>query len=346
MNLVKAIMTNNPCYKAGKKITVKGLMLHSVGCPQPSAKVFINNWDKSTFDRACVHGFIDANDGTIYQTLPWNHRGWHGGGSSNNTHIGVEMCEPSCIRYTSGAAFTCSDKEKAKAAATRTYNAAVELFAFLCEEYNLNPLTDICSHKEGYKKGIASNHGDPEHLWNGLGLPYTMDTFRNAVKAKMKSTSAPATPSTGSATTKPTTQSKFPTVPFLAYVNVPDLNYRSKPSMEGEVKGQTGKGTFTITEVVGEWGKLKSGVGYIYLGNPEYVSIGKSVAPAKPAFEPYLVKIATDALNIRKGPSTLYKVNRCLRDEGGVYTIVAQENNWGKLKSGEGWICLDYTKKL
>ena len=43
-------------------------------------------------------GFIDANTGDIYQTLPWNHRGWHGGGSSNNTHIGVEMCEPAAIK--------------------------------------------------------------------------------------------------------------------------------------------------------------------------------------------------------------------------------------------------------
>lgn len=33
MNLVESIMTNNPCYKKGQKITVKGLMLHSVGCP-------------------------------------------------------------------------------------------------------------------------------------------------------------------------------------------------------------------------------------------------------------------------------------------------------------------------
>lgn len=42
MKLVKSILTKNPCYKAGKKITVKGLMLHSVGCPQPRASAFIN----------------------------------------------------------------------------------------------------------------------------------------------------------------------------------------------------------------------------------------------------------------------------------------------------------------
>ena len=187
MKLVESILTKNPCYTAGRKITVKGLMLHSVGCPQPSAQVFVRNWNKASYDRACVHGFIDGNDGTIYQTLPWNHRGWHCGASGNNTHIGVEMCEPGCIRYTGGATFTCSDLATAQAVAKRTYQAAVELFAMLCQKFNLDPLGDgvIVSHKEGCKRGIASNHGDPEHLWTQLGLPYTMDTFRKAVKAAM-----------------------------------------------------------------------------------------------------------------------------------------------------------------
>ena len=192
MKLVESILTKNPCYTAGRKITVKGLMLHSVGCPQPSALVFVKNWNKATYDRACVHGFIDGNDGTVYQTLPWNHRGWHCGASGNNTHIGVEMCEPGCIKYTGGATFTCSDTATAKAVAQRTYQAAVELFAMLCQQFSLDPLGNgvIVSHKEGCKRGIASNHGDPEHLWTQLGLPYTMDTFRKAVKAAMGSESA------------------------------------------------------------------------------------------------------------------------------------------------------------
>ena len=97
------------------------------------------------------------------------------------------MCEPACIKYVSGATFTCSDKPKAIAAVERTYKAAVELFAMLCEKYGLDPLADgvIVSHKEGYARGIATNHGDPEHLWTQLGMGYSMDSFRKAVKAKM-----------------------------------------------------------------------------------------------------------------------------------------------------------------
>ena len=163
MKLVESILTKNPCYTAGRKITVKGLMLHSVGCPQPRASVFINSWNSASYGNACVHGFIDANDGTVYQTLPWNHRGWHcasgSKGSGNNTHIGVEMCEPACIKYTSGSSFTCSDKATARACAERTYKAAVELFAYLCKMYGLNPLADgvVISHREGHARGIASN---------------------------------------------------------------------------------------------------------------------------------------------------------------------------------------------
>ena len=189
MNITKSILTKNPCYKAGKTITVKGLMLHSVGCSQPSAMAFIKNWNTESA-KVCVHGFIDGNTGEVYQTLPWNHRGWHCGSTANGTHIGIEMCEPGCIKYTSGAKFTCSDTEKATAIVERTYKSAVELFAHLCKEYDLNPLAEgvIISHSEGYKKGWASNHADPEHLWKGLKLPYTMDGFRADVKAAMNPT--------------------------------------------------------------------------------------------------------------------------------------------------------------
>ena len=189
MEITKSILTKNPCYKAGKTIKVKGLMLHSVGCSQPSAMAFIKSWNTESA-KVCVHGFIDGNTGGVYQTLPWDHRGWHCGGTANGTHIGIEMCEPDCIKYTSGSKFTCSYTAKAKAIVERTYNSAVELFAYLCKEFDLNPLEEgvILSHSEGYKKGLASNHGDPEHLWKGLKLPYTMDGFRQDVKSAMKPT--------------------------------------------------------------------------------------------------------------------------------------------------------------
>ena len=186
MRITECILTKNSCYQAGEKIKVKGLMLHSVGCSQPSAQVFVKNWNNPTI-QACVHGFIDANSGNVYQTLPWEHRGWHAGGKANNTHIGVEMCEPDCITYSKGANFTCTDINRAKVMVERTYKSAVELFAHLCAKYALNPLEKgvIIAHNEGFTLGLASNHADPEHLWKGLKMPYTMDGFRQDVSKAM-----------------------------------------------------------------------------------------------------------------------------------------------------------------
>ena len=187
MEIVPSILTENDCYKRNKQIEVQGLMLHSVGCAQPDAEVFVRQWNRSGVEK-CVHAFIDGNTGKVYQTLPWKHRAWHAGGSANNTHIGVEMCEPGSITYPKNStAFTCTDFDDAKAVTKRTYDAAVELFASLCKEFNLNPLEEgvIISHREGGVKGVASGHVDPSHLWDGLSTGYTMDGFRHDVLLAM-----------------------------------------------------------------------------------------------------------------------------------------------------------------
>jgi uncharacterized protein YgiM (DUF1202 family) len=64
-----------------------------------------------------------------------------------------------------------------------------------------------------------------------------------------------------------------------------------------------------------------------------------------PVTSTYKVKVLADALNIRSGPGTQYKINGCIRDCG-VYTIVETTSGWGKLKSGVGWVCLDYCKTV
>lgn len=190
MGIVTEYFTKNPCYKAGREIAVKGLMLHSIGSPQPDPRVFQRLWNKESYNNACVHGFIGEAETII--ALPClvtpgkAMRGWHGGGKSNNTHIGFEMCEPSCIKYTGGAKFTCSDRAAAVAYVEKVTANAVEVFAQLCAFHNLNPKVDIVSHAEGHALGIASNHGDPDHLWAQLGMDYDMDAFRADVAARMK----------------------------------------------------------------------------------------------------------------------------------------------------------------
>lgn len=195
MNLRQCILTKNDCYKAGKKITPKGVMVHSTGANNPTLRRYVgpddgllgnnpnnNHWNRSGTG-ACVHAFIGKlKDGSIatYQTLPWNMRSWHGAkgknGSCNDTHISFEICE---------------DGLTDKAYFQAVYREAVELTAYLCELYSLDPLADgvVICHQEGYRRGIASNHGDVLHWWPKMGK--SMDDFRADVAAELNKKEEP-----------------------------------------------------------------------------------------------------------------------------------------------------------
>ena len=181
MEIIEAFAVKNKCYQIGTPLKPRGLMLHSIGTPQPSAAALARYFDQYQpgGQSVCVHAFAQA-DGTAYQTLPWEMRGWHCGGAANNTHIGIEMTEPSA-----GMAYA-----EAAAQITGTYRTAVALFAQLCETYGLDPLADggIIGHAEGHRRGVASNHADPEYLWRQYGMGYTMDGFRAAVAEAMAGT--------------------------------------------------------------------------------------------------------------------------------------------------------------
>ena len=88
------------------------------------------------------------------------------------------------------------------------------------------------------------------------------------------------------------------------------------------------------------------------VGNQTWTALDKAVAAKSVA--PYVVRVTTDALNIRKGAGTNYGIVGCIRNKG-AYTIVEEKSGtgaskWGLLKayaSGKnGWISLDYVKKV
>ena len=191
MNLKTLLFVNNPCFKTGRSIVPKGIMVHSTGANNPTLKRYVgpddgllgknlynNHWnqDKPGMRQVCVHAFIGKlADGSIatYQTLPWNHRGWHAGGSANNTHISFEICEDG---LTDPSYFSA------------VYKEAAELCAYLCKLYGLTEKNIIC-HSEGYKLGIASSHGDVMHWFPKHSK--SMDTFRAEVKRLLTATETP-----------------------------------------------------------------------------------------------------------------------------------------------------------
>ena len=162
MDLHKCLLTENDCYKAGRKIVPKGVMVHSTGANNPNLRRYVgpddgllgqnpnsNHWNMSGVG-ACVHAFIGRlADGSVatYQTLPWTARGWHCGSgrkgiSANNTHISFEICE---------------DGLKDRNYFDLVYREAVELTAYLCREYGLDPLEDgvVICHQEGARGSPA-----------------------------------------------------------------------------------------------------------------------------------------------------------------------------------------------
>lgn len=185
MNLRQQFLTNNDCYKAGRTIVPKGVMVHSTAANNPRVSRYVpgdevmgyntnsNHWNRSGLTK-CVHAFIgkfaDGSVGTV-QTLPWTCRGWHAGGAANNTHIGFEICEDG---LTDASYFSA------------VYQEAVELTAYLCKEFSLDPLADgvVICHQEGYQRGVASNHADVLHWFPKMGK--TMDDFRADVARAMK----------------------------------------------------------------------------------------------------------------------------------------------------------------
>ena len=195
MRLLQQFQTKNDCYKAGKTIAVKGVMVHSTGANNPRVSRYVrgnaemgrntggNHWDMSNAEakkkfgqklNKCVHAFIglfaDDKIGTV-QTLPWTTRAWHCGGLANDSHIGIEICE---------------DGLKDSAYFQAVYREAVELTAMLCKQYGLDPLKDgvVLCHCEGRDAGIASNHADVLHWWPKHGK--SMHDFRLAVKREME----------------------------------------------------------------------------------------------------------------------------------------------------------------
>lgn len=182
MELTQHFLTQSDCYKTGRTIVPKGIMVHSPGVAQPDVNVFLKNWDRPGVD-ACVHAFVHR-DG-VTQTLPWNHRGWHagtprnGGLSANNTHISFEILEPAGHTYQGGTMIG-YDAEANAAYFAAVYHNAVTLSARLCRDYGLDPMTDIVDHEEGYRLDIASNHSDVMQWFPYHGK--SMDTFRADVK--------------------------------------------------------------------------------------------------------------------------------------------------------------------
>ncbi len=131
--------------------------------------------------------------------------------------------------------------------------------------------------------------------------------------------------------TKPTV-APAPTIKPSVNPNLKSIKYRVRKSAT-DMMSQ--KGAYTDLQNAKKCADANPGY-KVYDLNGKVVYGGKTSS--------YLVEISVGILNVRAQPNTSSKVTATVR-RGGMYTIVDEQNGWGKLKSGAGWIYLTYTKK-
>lgn len=359
------MMTQSTCYKGTTKMAPKGVLWHSTGANNPTLKRYVqpdddapnreemitligknqynNDWNHIERQAGLNAWIGKLADGTVtsIQTMPWDYKPWGCGagskGSCNNGWMQFEICEDGL-----------TDKEYFDA----VYKEACELTAYYCKMYNLDPkgtvtyngvtVPVILCHQDSYKLKLGGNHSDVYPWFNKHGK--TMDDVRNDVAELLKQVVVEKEPEKEKEEVSAFKEGDIVKLAddalYYSGKAVP-LWVKAKEWIVKSVKGDR----VVIDKSVDGANSINSPVNVKYL---QLVQIEEPKPEAKPepeVFVPYLVKINTGLLNYRQGPGTNYKINGTVK-KGGVYTIVGEDNGWGKLKSGAGWIKLSYTVKL
>lgn len=421
------MQTNSTCYKGTRTMTVLGVLWHSTGANNPWLKRYVqpssndanysklmellgknqygNDWNHIERQAGlnCWIGKLADGTVTTVQTMPWNYRPWGCGsgskGSCNSGWIQFEICEDSLTD---------------KAYFDKVYKEGVEITAYLCKMYNLNPkgtvtvngvkVPVILDHQTSYQLGMGGNHGDVQHWFKKYGK--TLDDVRNDV-AKLLGEDSTTTPPTETTPSQPSTSKVlyrvrkswkdaasqkgaysvlenakkccdqagsgyyvfdgdgkvvYPKPAATTTPSTPTVPDNLKP---GDVIKLVSGATYVDGKAIPGWvfkstlycrgfrgddvvfSTLKTGAVTGVVKKTSIQGFEGTIAPSTPAPTtkfPYLVIIDTDVLNVRAGASTSTKVTTQVK-RGQVYTIVAEDGEWGKLKSGAGWIHLGYTKK-
>lgn len=353
LNIIKAHAVKNLCYIAAQKMVPQGIVVHSTGANNPNLKRYVdasdevgvnqygNHWNKAKPGgrKVCVHAFIgyDKNKQIrVAEILPldiccWGvGKGKKGSYNTNPAYIQFEICE---------------DKLTDKNYYESAFAVAAEYCAELCRTYGIS-VDKIVGHCEAYRLGYGCNHADPEHWMKKFGE--TMDDFRKRVSEILK-TNEGEKENKEETVTENTSIEKGDLVSLAA-----DTVYYSGKSVPSWVKSQN---WYVAETPVGDRvviDKNEKGTNSICSSiHEKYLTVVKKAKADEKAETnncPYRVKVTVNGLNIRKGAGTNTAKVGCITDTG-VYTIVEEKTGkgatkWGKLKSGAGWISLDYVKKL
>lgn len=359
LNIIKAYAVKNLCYIAAQKMVPQGIVVHSTGANNPNLKRYVdavdevgvnkygNHWNtaKPGGRKVCVHAFVGYDKSKqirVAEILPldiccWGvGKGKKGSYNSNPAYIQFEICE---------------DGLKDKTYYRKAFDVAAEYCAQLCSTYNIS-IDKIVGHCEAYKKGYGSNHSDPERWMKNFGE--SMDDFRKQVSKILKTNDVEKENKEETAT-KNASIEKGDLVAIASdatyysgkaiplWVKQQNWYVASNPVGERVVIDKNERGTNSICSPINKK--------HLTVVKKENTNVLANTAQKTVSNGcPYKVKVTVDCLYIRKGAGTNTAKVGSITDKG-VYTIVEEKTGlgatkWGKLKSGAGWISIDYVRKI
>lgn len=244
------VVIKSPNYSSREGNTIKGVTIHHTAGIN-SATTIGNIFAKKSRKASCNYGV--GNDGKIVLVVDEQYRSWCSSSKKNDQNmvtIEVSNCNGAPNWEVSDAAL----------------DSTIRLVADICKRNGIKQLKFL---NDSSKKYNYDEQNMTLHCWFSATVcpgPYLkgkMSYIANRVNTLLAT----------DATSNPTPVVVPPTdnsgVPFKVRVKIPNLNIRKSPN--GKVTGKfTGKGVFTIVEVQGDWGRLKSGAGWIYLANKSY----------------------------------------------------------------------------
>lgn len=319
----------SPNRTSPRKNTIDTITIHCV-VGQCSVETLGNIFAPTSRQASSNYGI--GYDGKIGMYVEEKDRSWCTSSAANdNRAITIEVA---------------SDTTEPYAVRDAAYNALIELVADICKRNGIKKLvwstnkSDRVNHANGCNMTVHRDYANKS--CPGKYLYDRHADIAAKVNAKLGATTSTAQPSTPAAST-----GAFKVGDIVDFKGT--VHYVSANAASG-VSCKPGKAKVTSVYAKGKHPYhliAEKGGGSTVYG---WVNTSDIASSATGAFTSYLVKVTAGVLNIRKGPGTNYGTNGTIKDKG-VYTIVAESTGtgatkWGKLKSGAGWISLDYTKKV
>ena len=359
LNQIPMSRGNNP---------IQWIVIHYLGVPNADNPYLYG----SGGDRGFGGHYYVARNGDIYKVAdPSTAIVWHCGGglqgSKGHQYHGI-CTNFNSIGIENGVCYTDPSVKSPNANSNQWYfteetqESLVYLVSTLMDKYNID-INHVIRHYDVTGK-ICPN---PYVKNNKLKTSWTWDEFKSVLadyRSGINKSGSEKIPTTDQKAEETTKTTNYPAVPFTVKVLIDDLNIRQGASTKYSSNGYTGKGSFTITEVSGDWGKLKSGAGWIYIGEPDWTEIitlskdtekvptpapvqAKKIEDAQ-SFNKSIARtyVTTANLNLRTGANLSKNVVVVIPKNSKVTCYGYYTNNWYyvQYKDYTGFCSKDYLK--